>query len=341
MKDLKKPLLLKKDKGIKVKNSGSLNPLISKVGGVDHSIHFPGLSVPKWIFYSLLTVFLYGLQGLSIKLSSNNIPPLLIQVISSFGLIPVIFVLLFSRNIRAIHGKLGNGIWFSILVGITGLIAALAQFYASSLGGPASIVVPVISLSSLVTVIFARFVYKDRLNLFQIIGVSLSIIAILMFNIKGDDFSGTSWSFWDIVPSTWMLIALGGLLSAGIAGLFIKSATNNVSADLVTLVVLTVNLSFSVILIFSQSFSWDISLRDMIVCFLVGLFGSTAFLTQSAAYSYGITSLVAPLCSLFPVVTVILSAPVLGEKLTLMIIGAVAISTLAGITISIEKKPKL
>ena len=252
MKDYKKLLPGKKDREIKVQDSGSLNPLISKIGGVDHSIHFPGLSVPKWIFYSLLTVFLYGLQGLSIKLSSNHIPPLHIQVISSFGLIPVVFVLLFSRNIRTIHGKLGNGIWFSILVGITGLIAALAQFYASSLGGPASIVVPVISLSSLVTVIFARFVYKDRLNLFQIIGVSLSIIAILMFNIKGDDFSGTSWSFWDIVPSTWMLIALGGLLSAGIAGLFMKSATNNISADLVTLVVLTINLSFSVILIFSK-----------------------------------------------------------------------------------------
>jgi len=53
-----------------------------------------------------------------------------------------------------------------------------------------------------------------------------------------------------------------------------------------------------------------------------------------------VTSLVAPLCSLFPVVTVILSVIFLGEKPTLSILTAVIVSTIAGIIIPIEKRPE-
>jgi uncharacterized membrane protein len=68
--------------------------------------------------------------------------------------------------------------------------------------------------------------------------------------------------------------------------------------------------------------------------------GSAAFLTLTIAFSSGIVSLVTPLSSLFPVVTVILSVLFLGEKLTVILIIAVVISAIAGIVISIEKKPE-
>ena len=137
-----------------------------------------------------------------------------------------------------------------------------------------------------------------------------------------------------------MLFSLLGLFSSGMANLFIKSATNHVSPDLVTIIVLGTILVLTVVLIFTQTFSWHMPLKDLIVCLVVGILGSTAFLTLTIAFSSGIVSLVTPLSSLFPVVTVILSVLFLGEKLTVILLIAVIISAIAGIVISIEKKPE-
>lgn len=297
-----------------------------------------GLAIPKWVFFSILTIVLYGLMGVVAKFASNNISPLLVQVISSFGMFPLLIMLLFtSKSKKDVKGKLNLGIVFSVLVGVLSVIAAVSQFIAYSRGGPASVVVPVISLASLVTVILARYVFHDKLNRFQLIGIILSIVAILLFNQTGGDAHDISGSWWNSITSSWMLFSLLGLFAAGIAQLFIKSATNHISSDLVTVIVLATTLVLTVIFIFAQTFSWQMSTNDLIACLVVGILGSGAFLTQSIAYSSGLASLVAPLCSLFPVVTVIMSALFLGEELTLTIIIAVIISSIAGITISVEK----
>ncbi len=299
-----------------------------------HRIH-----IPKWILFSILTIFLYGLMGVVAKFANNTTEPLLVQVISSFGMIPLLIMLLFSGKIKIEEqGKITRGVFYSILVGILASVAAIAQFFAFSLGGPASIVVPIVSLASLVTVVLARFVFNDKLNRYQLIGLALSIIAILMFNEGGGDLPKISGPWWKTMMSSWMLFSLLGLFSSGFANLFIKSATNHVSSDLVTIIVLGTILVLTVVLIFTQSFSWHMSNKDLIVCLIVGILGSTAFLTQTIAFSSGIVSLVTPLSSLFPVVTVILSVLFLGEKLTVTIIIAVIISAIAGIALSIEKK---
>lgn len=307
---------------------------------IKNSLQLGRIHLPKWILFSMLTILLYGLMGVVAKFASNSTEPLLVQVISSFGMIPLLIMLVFSRKAKNEEQEKINirGILFSILVGILASIAAIAQFFAFSLGGPASIVVPVVSLASLVTVILARFFFNEKLNRYQLIGLVFSIVAILMFNVGGGDLQEVSGAWWKSLISSWMLFSLLGLFSSGMANLFIKSATNHVSSDLVTIVVLSTIVVLTVILIFTQSFSWHLSLNDLIVCLVVGILGSTAFLTQTIAYSSGIVSLVTPLSSLFPVVTVVLSVLFLGEKLTLTLIIAVLISAIAGIALSIEKK---
>jgi uncharacterized membrane protein len=305
-------------------------------------IKFAELQIPKWIFFSILANIFYGLMGLFAKFASNTISPLLVAVISTFGMAPILVVLLFSKNLRNVHGKIGSGVFFSVLVGLLSSIGAIFLYFSFSKGGLASVVVPIGSLASLVTVILARFVFKDRLNKYQLIGVVLSIIAILMFNITfgGSGTESTSVLFFKSLTSSWMLFALMGLFSAGTAGIFIKAGTNHISADLHTVIVLAVNLALSVVLIFTQGFLWEMSSTDFWACLFVGILGSAGFLAQAAAYSSGMASLVAPMCSLFPVVTVIFAAPILGEKLTLIIIGAVIISSIAAIALSIEKTPE-
>jgi len=113
----------------------------------------------------------------------NNIPPLLVQVISTFGMIPMIFSLLLSPNLKKIHGNLKWGVFFSVLVGVLSATAAIAQYTSFSKGGLASIVIPIISLAALITLILARFVFKDKPNKYQYLGIALSMVAIVLFNI--------------------------------------------------------------------------------------------------------------------------------------------------------------
>lgn len=306
------------------------------------TIRIAGTSISKWVFFSLLTIILYGLMGVVAKFASNTVSPLLVQVISSFGMSPLLIILFLSSKStkNEVKGNLKKGVFFSVMVGVLSVIAALAQFFAYSKGGPASIVVPVISLASLVTVILARYAFKDKLNRYQLIGVLLSIVAILLFNQTGSDGQDLSGPWWKTIRSSWMLFSLLGLFAAGTAQLFIKSSTNHVSSDLVTIIVLSVTLMMTVLFIFSPSFSWQMTYKDLIACILVGILGSGAFFTQSIAYSSGKASTVAPLCSLYPVVTVIMSALFLGEKFTAVIFIALIISSLAGMALSIERKPE-
>ena len=305
-------------------------------------IRIAGKSIPKWVFFSLLTIILYGLMGVVAKFASNTVSPLLVQVISSFGMSPLLIILFLSRQStkNEVKDKITKGVIFSVVVGVLTVVATVAQFFAFSKGGPASIVVPVISLASLVTVILARYVFKDKLNRYQLMGVVLSIVAILLFNQTGSNGQDISGSWWKNIGSSWMLFSLLSLFAAGTAQLFIKSSTNHVSSDLVTIIVLSVILMMAVLFIFLPTFSWQMTYKDLIACILVGILGSSAFFTQSIAYSSGKASTVAPLCSLYPVVTVIMSALFLGEKFTAVIFIALIISSLAGMALSIERKPE-
>jgi transporter family protein len=278
-------------------------------------------------------------MGLAAKFASSNLSPITVQVISTLGMIPTVVVLLLSPNLKKVHGKFRVGVGYSILVGMVTAIAAIAMFSAFNAGGPASIVVPINSLASLVTVLLAWYFFREKLNPYQITGVVLSIIALILFNVESDGAQTDTMSWYQAIMSKWMLLALLSLLAAGTAQFFIKAATNHVSADLVTFIVVIVFLFLAGMLIFTDSFSWNMSLKDLIACLLVGVLGSVAFLTNTVAYSSGMASLVAPLCSLFPVVTVILAVPILGEKLTWLIIIAVVISSVAGFALSIEKPP--
>jgi len=186
----------------------------------------------------------------------NNIPPLLVQVISTFGMIPMIFSLLLSPNLKKIHGNLKWGVFFSVLVGVLSATAAIAQYTSFSKGGLASIVIPIISLAALITLILARFVFKDKPNKYQYLGIALSMVAIVLFNITPGqpELQSTGMPILKSLLSPWMLWAILSLFCAGTAQLFIKSATNYISAYLLTVIVVGVTLGLSVVLIATQSF---------------------------------------------------------------------------------------
>jgi transporter family protein len=120
--------------------------------------HQPGRY--RWLYYSLLTILLWGGWGAISKAVADNVNAYMNQFLFTLGLLPLMLVLLPSpRQAGGRNRKLG--IIFAFLTGIMGGLGNIAFFKSLSLGGRVTIVVPVCGLAPLVTVLVAFVVLHD------------------------------------------------------------------------------------------------------------------------------------------------------------------------------------
>lgn len=136
---------------------------------------------PAWLYYSVLTIVLWGIWGVQSKMIVDRISPLLNQVLFPLGLLPIAALLLFSARIQ--EGKdYRKGAIYGIVTGFLGGTGNIA-FYMALSGGKASVVVPVTCLFPLVTVLAARFLLKESISRAQWIGLGLALAAIYLLSI--------------------------------------------------------------------------------------------------------------------------------------------------------------
>jgi transporter family protein len=137
--------------------------------------------MPAWLAYTLITVVLWGVWGFESKLLVNRASPYTGQVLFTAGLIiPVIFVLMSPRRFAGSRRKLGFALAF-----LTGLLGGLGNvlFFVALAKGDASVIVPLTSLSPLVTVLVGVLVLKEKLRWFQSIGLALALVAIYLLSL--------------------------------------------------------------------------------------------------------------------------------------------------------------
>jgi len=129
--------------------------------------------VPPWLAFSLLTVLLYGLWGALSKLVSNEMSPSMYQVAFSVGLTPIIIVLLCSRRLTSgsSEGTRRRGKIYAFATGILGGVGNIALYQSLSMGGKASVSVPLSSVYSIVTVMLAFLLLKERVSGSQKVGL--------------------------------------------------------------------------------------------------------------------------------------------------------------------------
>jgi bacterial/archaeal transporter family protein len=135
-----------------------------------------------WLFYSLLTILLWGAWGAVSKVASDGIDANTNQVYFSLGLLPLILVILRSPRLKG--GKQRNaGIRWAFITGILGGTGNIAFFQALVIGGKASIVIPVTALFPLVTVVLATAFLRERMGTAQKIGLVLALVAIYILSL--------------------------------------------------------------------------------------------------------------------------------------------------------------
>ncbi len=137
--------------------------------------------MPAWLAYTLIPVVFWGVWGFESKLLVDRASPYTGQVLYTFGLVIPAVIVLFSRK-RFAGTRRGRGFFYAVLTGLLGGIGNIAFFVALTKGN-ASVVVPLTSLSPLVTVLVGVVALKESMREFQYLGLVLALIAIYLLSL--------------------------------------------------------------------------------------------------------------------------------------------------------------
>jgi uncharacterized membrane protein len=288
--------------------------------------------MPRWFSYSLMTIALYGIWGFVSTVITKDVAPLMVQLLSTIGLLPVAFILGFSQNLRK-GTNFGKGILLATLTGVLGGSGNVALYTALQLGGEGSVIVPLTGMYPLVTVVVARFLLKERLNRIQILGVALALVAIYLFSPRESPGAAVSWRS---TYSAWMIYGLMALVLFGVACITMKCATGHISDELSTIFYTVGYILMAIVIVAAVRVDWHVSLKNWGLGILVGLLMNAATLTLFVAYRWGKASIVTPLTALYPLVTVLLAGLILKEHFDLLKVMAIGVALLAGLSLSIE-----
>jgi uncharacterized membrane protein len=289
--------------------------------------------MPRWLFYSLLAIAMWGGWGLIGKLT--RLDEWQMTALSTIGVAGVAGLLLFSPRLRQ-GGNLRLGMAVAFVTGIFGNLGNLAYLKALKVGD-ASVVAPYTALYPLVTVVLARVLLRERMNGVQGVGFVLAVAAGALFSYVGG--GGTTHAF---TFGPWMVWATATVVCFGIAAITQKIATNHISNEL-SLVCFAA--SFvpvgAAILLWGGPFDWKLPRHEWIYVLLYGSGIGLGTLVLFAAYRWGNASVVTALTGLYPALTAVLAMaiPSFGERFTAVKGVAIVLAAVAGAALTYEKKP--
>jgi len=139
------------------------------------------LGLPHWLFFSLLSMLLWGVWGLISKLAVELTSPYQNQVVSTAGLLLSLTLFVRSKNLGA-GGNRRRGAFWAFATGLCGGVGNVALFLSFNHGGKASIVVPLSGVYPLVSVVLALVFLREKLSRVQIVGIGLAVAALILLN---------------------------------------------------------------------------------------------------------------------------------------------------------------
>jgi drug/metabolite transporter (DMT)-like permease len=291
-------------------------------------------NMARWIVFAGISVLFWGAWALTFAAASAMMSPMVALVLSTAGLLPVSTALCFGRNVwRAQHMPRGFG--WGMLTGVCGALGNAAYSEAIVRGGEASIVTPLTAMFPLVTLLLALAVLRERIGVIQGLGIGVALVAILLFNAAGSDGIDAR-SLFAGIGSPWMIAAVIALGVYGIQGVTQKLSTNEISNELSTISYLAGSGVVALFVVATQNLEWHLPFEAWALVLGSGIFMGMALWAGFAAYRGGKASVVTALLALYPVVTVFMAIPILGESLTLPKGAAIVLALLAGLSMTYD-----
>jgi bacterial/archaeal transporter family protein len=133
-----------------------------------------------WLLYSIIALVLWGITGVTQKLSTNRISSARSFLWFCWAMVALSGVVLIVAHP---HLGLARAVVISAIAGgaLNGL-GAWTSFRALESGGKASIVISLIALYPLLTVLLAVLILGERLTVMQMGGAGIAIIAAILLS---------------------------------------------------------------------------------------------------------------------------------------------------------------
>lgn len=251
--------------------------------------------------------------------TSRRIPALAVYGLSqAVGFV----VLVLAATLTSSWGA-DPGFWpWAIASSLLGMMGMLA-FYAALAIGPMGIVSPLVALSVLVPVSFG-LIKGEIPGGVQILGIIIAVVGILL--ASGPELSGAE--------SAKPLI-LAGVAALGFGGMYLTMAEGSAYSPLMTMTGMRVTTVILFVVILAKVRSFGSAQRsDALPLIVIGVFDAGANVAYGVATTMGLLATTAVLGSLYPVVTAVLAAIFLHERLRAVQYVGVAVAMVGVVMIS-------
>lgn len=136
--------------------------------------------MPTWLLFGFLTIILWGVASFFGKVAANHLPGSSVKVYGYLGnTISTAYVFYLASGRIEPHYQAGA---IAIGAGLLAAFAILFQYLSLSRGGRASVILPLINLSSLITVLLAYAILKERLSPVQAAGIACALGSIILLS---------------------------------------------------------------------------------------------------------------------------------------------------------------
>jgi drug/metabolite transporter (DMT)-like permease len=180
-----------------------------------------------WLVYTILAAVSWGFWGVMTKFNSADISPFENHFLFTTGMLfSTPFII---RRCRISDLKL-RGILWGIGGGILAVIGNVCVYQSFSIGGQASVVIPLSNMYPMLTILIALLVFKEKLHWMNGIGILIVIPAIIMLSGQSQIFENPALFLRNLGLKAWLLFALLALILYAVFSASQKITTTYISA---------------------------------------------------------------------------------------------------------------
>ena len=291
----------------------------------------------SWFVYAVAAGLLWGVWGVVAKLIAEEVSPFMNHLLFTLGML---FTLPFViRKCTKATFQLKGLVW-GCIAGCFAIAGNIAVFYAFSNGGQASVVIPVTNLYPLVTISIAIIAFKEKLNWTNVIGILLSVPAILLLSGETLLFTNPAGFIKSIGLNTWFLFSLAAIFCWGVFSAAQKVATNHISAEWSYVAFVFTSVLISAGFLIAGKMQFNLSSKTISLGAVAGMVNGLGVLASFAAYrAEGKAAAVTTIAgALQPVFTIVLALLFLKEELSKIELLGIVLAIGGALMLSYEKK---
>ena len=290
-----------------------------------------------WLLCTIAASFSWAVWGVLTKFIAHDITPYSYQLLFTLGMLLSLPFVIRRCKTAEFNTK---GFALGIAISLFAIIGNISVYRSFTLGGQASVVLPLTNLSPVVTILIALFLFKEKLYYLNGLGILVVIPAIFILSGQTQIFTATGQFFSTLGLNAWLFYALLSLVLFGMFSASQKITAGYLSAEWSFISFITASVLVSLGFILFGLVDFKSPTQTLVVGSMAGLFDGLGVLAVYAAYrvkgqAAQVSSIVT---SIQQVLTILLAILFLKETITTIEFVGIAMAVAGAWLISLEKK---